>query len=196
MSRVEAGLLVLNLVYKAFLTCTSTCVDLCLVTTAKYYILATIVFLWAAVASLFNLKMHKLQSYPFQPILQQTGLTDVMVSAEATMSARPALMMCSSRSFSMGSIPLGTLSISENIKCSSVRRKEEGVFSFIPRETHNISDCLGSGNEEEAGSKWAFEDQPRSTALFSYHFLALSLIVWLFRHSSMLFRTFWVQGSK
>ncbi|TNN61972.1 hypothetical protein EYF80_027807 [Liparis tanakae] len=45
---------------------------------------------------------------------------EVMVSAVATMSARPALMMCSSRSFSMGSMPLGTLSMRENIRCSSV----------------------------------------------------------------------------
>lgn len=51
------------------------------------------------------------------------GLTEVMVSAEATMSARPALMMCSSRSFSMGSMPLGTLSIRENIRCSSGRKE-------------------------------------------------------------------------
>lgn len=43
-------------------------------------------------------------------------LTEVIVSAEATISARPALMMCSSRSFSMGSIPLGTLSMRENIR--------------------------------------------------------------------------------
>lgn len=46
-------------------------------------------------------------------------LTEVMVSAEATISARPALMMCSSRSLSIGSIPLGTLSIRENIRCNS-----------------------------------------------------------------------------
>lgn len=45
--------------------------------------------------------------------------TVVIVSAAATMSANPALMICSSRSFNMGSIPLGTLSISENIRCSS-----------------------------------------------------------------------------
>ncbi|TNN77759.1 hypothetical protein EYF80_012057 [Liparis tanakae] len=32
------------------------------------------------------------------------------------MSASPALTICSSRSFSMGSIPLGTLSIRENIR--------------------------------------------------------------------------------
>lgn len=52
--------------------------------------------------------------------------TEVIVSAVATMSASPALTICSSRSFSMGSIPLGTLSISENIRCSSApgrRRK-------------------------------------------------------------------------
>lgn len=48
-------------------------------------------------------------------------LTVVMVSAAATMSASPALMMWSSRSFSMGSIPLGTLSMSENMRCSSVQ---------------------------------------------------------------------------
>ena len=46
-------------------------------------------------------------------------LTEVMVSAEATISAKPALMMWSSRSFSMGSMPLGTLSIRENIRCNS-----------------------------------------------------------------------------
>lgn len=47
------------------------------------------------------------------------SLTEVMVSADATMSARPALMMCSSRSFSIGSMPLGTLSIRENMRRSS-----------------------------------------------------------------------------
>lgn len=49
--------------------------------------------------------------------------TVVIVSAAATMSASPALMICSSRSFSMGSIPLGTLSISENMRCSSAPEK-------------------------------------------------------------------------
>lgn len=59
----------------------------------------------------------------------QETLTEVMVSAEATISARPALMMCSSRSLSIGSIPLGTLSIRENIRCNSDGDRENLVMT-------------------------------------------------------------------
>lgn len=65
----------------------------------------------------------------FSPVrVREVTLTEVMVSAEATMSARPALMMWSSRSFSMGSIPLGTLSIRENIRCNSDGDRGNGVI--------------------------------------------------------------------
>lgn len=62
------------------------------------------------------------------------------------MSARPALMMCSSRSFSMGSMPLGTLSMSENIRCNSVIQGKG--TSSVPGES-----------SKHSGKWWSYVDQ-------------------------------------
>ena len=51
-------------------------------------------------------------------------LTVVITSAAAIMSARPASMMCLSRSLSIGLIPSGTRSINCSIRFSSERRRE------------------------------------------------------------------------
>lgn len=74
-------------------------------------------------------------------------LTEVIVSADATISASPALMMCSSRSFSMGSMPLGTLSMRENIRCNSVVKAKASSLLF--RKT--MTQSYGAVNSKEVG---------------------------------------------
>lgn len=77
-------------------------------------------------------------SHPYEVFLTLV-LTVVIVSAAATMSASPALMMCSSRSLSMGSIPLGTLSMSENIRCSSGGDRQDRLWFSDPNTRQEIT---------------------------------------------------------